>query len=159
MRRITNLDWQVGADVVDVLGEHGNVLSALVGDAGDAVVIDDDIGRGSGTVGRRFGLGWAGIGLTGLRNHGVHDGAVGDASGLGEQIAALALEFFGGGFASRHDVAGDASRSDYADADRDDDPCRTEGEWNMNWNERQHRASAQKHSVWKALRRVEVLSE
>ena len=46
--------------------------------------------------------------VAGLRNHGVHDGAVSDASGTGKQVATLALDLLGGGFAPRKQVDGDA---------------------------------------------------
>jgi len=79
---VANLDRQVGADVADVVGESGNVLGALVGDTGDAVVVDEQA-RGMGRVvgGKRC----------------VSDGAVGDAAHCGEQVATAALDLFRGG--------------------------------------------------------------
>ena len=139
VRRVANLDGEVGADVVDVVGQGGDVLGALVGDAADAVVVDDDVGRWGGTFGLGGGLGGAGGGAARLHDHGVHDGAVGDASGTGEQVAAFALDLFGGGLAPRQDIAGDADRSDYANANRGEDSGRAEGERHMNWNQREHR--------------------
>ena len=61
---------------MDQLREGADVLGALVGDACDAVVVDDDVGRG----GRFFERGVEG---EGLRDEGVHDGSVGDAAGDG----------------------------------------------------------------------------
>ena len=133
---VADLDGEVGADVVDEFGEGGDVLGALVGDAGDAVVVDDDVGGGGGF----FGCGWGGIGLcVGLRDEGVHDGAVGDAAGAGEEFAALAFELFFGGFVAREEVDGGACRGGYGGAGRGDDSRGAEVGREMSWIQQVHR--------------------
>ena len=51
MRRIANLDGKVRPDAVDILRQRSDILSALIGDASDAVVIDDDVRRRPRTIG------------------------------------------------------------------------------------------------------------
>ena len=41
---VADLDGEIDADVADEFGEQGDVLGALVGDAGDAVGVDEDGG-------------------------------------------------------------------------------------------------------------------
>jgi hypothetical protein len=132
---VADLDGEVGAYATDVFGEGGDVLGALVGDAGDAVVVDDDVGGGDGVRRLRGGV-WT----AGFIDHGVHYGAVGDAAGGGEEIAAFALEFFGAGPFALEDVGGYADRSNGADAQGGDGPRGTEGEREMRCNQRKHRA-------------------
>ena len=53
MEIVTDLDGQISSDVADVIGEGGNVLGALVGDAGDAVVVDGRRGVWVGSSGAK----------------------------------------------------------------------------------------------------------
>ncbi len=110
---VADLDGQVGADVADVFGEGGDVLGALVGDAGDAVVVDEEA-WGVGGVVRLEGC--------------VGDGAVGDAAHGSEAVAALALDLFGGGFLAPEDIAGYRYCSGSAHRDGGDSTGRAEGE-------------------------------
>jgi hypothetical protein len=88
---VTDLDGQIGADVADVIGEGGNVLGALVGDAGDAVVVDE----------KAWGVGGV---VRGKRR--VGDGSVGDATHGGEQVAAAAFDLFRGGLFAGKQITG-----------------------------------------------------
>lgn len=75
----TNLNGKIDAYVANVVGERADILGALVGDAGDAVAVDEGVGGGV------FGfVGPAGLG----------DGAIDDAAGGGEVLATLALDLF-----------------------------------------------------------------
>jgi hypothetical protein len=151
---VADLDGQVGADVVDLVGEGGDVLGALVSDAGDAVVVDDDVGGGGGF----FGLGWGGIGA-GLRNEGVHDGAVGDAAGGGKEFAALAFELFGGGIVAGEEIGGNASCGHQDSADRSEHDARVaERQRRMNWIQQKH-GVCQEDSSRRAVREPGVLRE
>ena len=82
---------------MDVLCKRGDVLGALIGDPGNSVVVDDDLRRRNRTIGLSRNL----RSVAGLRNHGVHNGAVRDPSGAGKKFATLALDLLGGGFAPR----------------------------------------------------------
>ena len=53
-----DLDGEVDTDLADEVGERGDVLGALVGDAGDLVAVEED-GWGVGV-----GVGW-GVGVGG----------------------------------------------------------------------------------------------
>ena len=92
MEVVANLDGEVSADVADVVGEGGDVLSALVGNAGDAVVVDEQAGGVGGVVRG----GWR-----------VGDGPVGDAAHSREKVAAIAFDLFGGRFFTGEEIAGD----------------------------------------------------
>lgn len=144
MWSVADLNGEVGTDAADVFGEGGDVLGALIGDAGDAVVVDDDVGSGDGVFQLQAvwtaGRGAAGRLAGGFVDHGVHDGAVGDAAGGGEEVAAFALDFFRGGALAREDVGGNADRSSYTDAEGGDGPRRAEGERQLRWNKRKHGA-------------------
>ena len=98
---VADLDGKVGSDITDVFGECGDVLGALVGDAGDAVVVDEQARSVGGVVGRGGCVG---------------DGAVGDAAHGGELVAALTLELFRGRFFAGEDIGGCRCRSDSADS-------------------------------------------
>ena len=53
VRQIANLNRKIRPDAMDVLRQGGNVLGALVSDAGDSVVVDDDLWRRRSNVGLR----------------------------------------------------------------------------------------------------------
>jgi hypothetical protein len=93
---VADLDGQVGADVADVVGERGDVLGALVGDASDAVIVDEQT-RGVGGVVKGEGR--------------VGDGSVGDAAHGGEKVTALSLDLFRGGLFTGEYVGGHCCRS------------------------------------------------
>ena len=84
---VADLYGVVEAQVLDEGGEGGDVLGALVGDAGDAVAVDDGVGLG-------FGGGY------------VDEGSVDDAAEGGEAFAAALLALGGGGAALEHDDDG-----------------------------------------------------
>ena len=52
-----DLDGEVDADLADEVGEWGDVLGALVGDAGDLVAVEEDGGGVGVDAGRGVGLG------------------------------------------------------------------------------------------------------
>ncbi len=72
----------VDAEAEDLIGEMADVLGAVVGDAGEAVAVDEDVGCWGDAV-------VAGEGA------GVEDDAVGDAACAGEVFAAAALDLVG----------------------------------------------------------------
>ncbi len=88
---VADLDGQVSTDVADVVGEGGDVLSALVGDASDAVVVDEQAGGVGGVVGG----GWR-----------VGDGSIGDAAHGSEKVASVALDLFWSKFFTGEEIAG-----------------------------------------------------
>ena len=67
-----------------MVGKPRDVLGAVVGDAGEAVAVDEDFGRGVHAL------------IAGKRA-GVEDETVGDAAVGGEVLAAAALQLFRGG--------------------------------------------------------------
>ena len=89
MEVVADLDGQVGADVADVVGEGGDVLGALVGDACDAVVVNEQAGGVSGVVGSEGRVG---------------DGSVSDTAHGSEKVAAGALDLFGGKFFTGEEI-------------------------------------------------------
>ncbi len=94
---VADLDGVVEAEIFDERGEGGDVLRALVGDAGDAVTVDE---------GARLGFGGGD----------VDEGAVDDAAEGGETLAAALLALQGGGAALEEDDDDDGG-------DRGDDGC------------------------------------
>lgn len=80
-RVVADLGGLVDAEAEDEVGEERDVLRAVVGDAGEAVGVVEDVWGGRGAV---FAVEGAGVG----------DDAVGDAAGGGEALAAAALHFF-----------------------------------------------------------------
>ena len=99
----------VDAEADDLVGQAGDILSAVVGDAGEAVAVDQDLGGGRDAV-------FAGEGA------GVEDDAVGDAAGAGELFAAAALDFFSRGAAQVNDEPDEAGECDDAGCDAADEP-------------------------------------
>jgi hypothetical protein len=106
------------------IGESGYVLGALVGDAGDAVVVDEKGWGVGGVVGREGRVG---------------DGSVGDAAYGGEKIAAAALDLFRSGAGAADDVPGYTNQGGSADRDGGDSSQGAKGERQMSWIERKHR--------------------
>ena len=88
-----DLDRKIDADVANVFGERANVLGALIGNAGDAIAVDEGVGCGI------FGF----VSPARLR-----DAAINDAAGCGKVVAALALDLFLIGLLSIHAVPRDA---------------------------------------------------
>jgi hypothetical protein len=78
---VAKLHGLVDAEAEDLVGQRANVLRAVVGDAGEAVAVDEDVGR------------WRDAVIPG-EGAGVEDDAVGDATGEGEMLAAAALDLF-----------------------------------------------------------------
>ena len=122
-----------------MVGEGGDILGALVGDAGDAVVVDDDVGGRCGSAGFRGGFGGANCRCASFGGHGVHDGAVGDAAGASEEVASLALDLFGGGALAGEGVGGQADQGGGTDTQGGDGPRIAERVRQMRWNQRKHR--------------------
>jgi len=94
----------VEAISADLLGEHGDILRAVVDDAGEAIAVDEDFGGGVEAV-------FAGEGA------GVEDEAVGDAAVDGEVLAAAALKLFGRGPARDDEPPDSADEQDDAGGD------------------------------------------
>lgn len=98
----TDLNGEIDADVADEVGKGVDVLSALIGDAGDDVAVDEDFGQVDGiggVVGRMVGA------------EGVGDAAVGDAAGGGDGVAAELLDLVWGGSAAGEEIDGGADSS------------------------------------------------
>ena len=87
-------DGLVEAESADLVGEHGDILRAVVGDSSEAVAVDEDLRGGIEAFIAREGTG-------------VHDEAVGDAAEAGKVLASSSLQLFGGG-AVRDDEPPDA---------------------------------------------------
>ena len=76
---VADLDGEIGPDIEDVIGKQGDILGALIGDASDAVVVDQNQRSCDCVVLRRGNLG---------------DAAVGDPSSDGKKIAAFPFDLF-----------------------------------------------------------------
>ena len=137
-RGVADLDGEVGTDAADVTGEGGDVLGALVGDTGDAVVVDNDGGRGDGLLGGFREFVCVIGGLAGSVDYGVHDSAVGDAAGESDEVAAFAFEVFGGGALAGKEVNGHADCRGCAGTDGCEGSRGTEGRRQIRWNQVQH---------------------
>jgi hypothetical protein len=87
---VADLDGFVEAEAADAVAEVGDVLGAVVGDAGEAVAVEEDFGFG-------------GDGFFAVEGAGVDDEAVDDAAAGGEALAAAAFDFFGGRAAGADD--------------------------------------------------------
>ena len=74
VRVVTDLDGKVGADIADVIGKQSDVLGALIGDAADTVVVNDDERHRVRVV---------------LLQRGLGDAAIGDAARGCEKVAAV----------------------------------------------------------------------
>ena len=120
---VADLNREVGADVADVVGEGGDVLGALVGDAGDAVVVHQ----------KAWGVGGI-VGCGGC----VGDGAVGDTAYGGEEVSTRALDLFGGGAGAANDVPEEADQGYCADGDGGDSSRGAENEGQMDWKMWKH---------------------
>ena len=136
---VADLDGQVGADAANVVGECGDILSALVGDASDAVVVDDDVGWRCGCAGLEGRFGGANCRCAAFGGHGVHDGAVGDAAGASEEVASRAFDLFRGGALAGEGVGGQADQCGGTDTQGGDGPRIAERVRQMRWNQRKHR--------------------
>jgi hypothetical protein len=110
---VADLDWQIGTDIADMVGQGGNVLGALIGHAGDPVVVDEQARSVGGIVGREGG---------------ICDGAVGDAAHRGKLIAALTLNLLRGRFFARKHIGRYRCRSSDASCNNCHPSRRTEGE-------------------------------
>jgi hypothetical protein len=120
-----DLDGKVDADLTYVLGEVGDVLGALVGDAGDAIAIEEHGGGGGGGVRR----GWD-------EPLGFGDAAVGDAADVGEVVAA---QVFALGFCNAlagKEIAGKAGDGGEAEAQYSQAPWGAEQQRQMDWKVR-----------------------
>ena len=124
---VADLDGEIGADVANVVGEGGDVLGALVSDAGDAVVVHEEMG----SVGRVVGC-----------EGSVGDGAVGDAALGGEEIAAGALDLFRGEAGAADDVPDYTQQGCGADGEGGDSSRGSESERQMGWKMWKHRSLA-----------------
>ena len=80
MRIVANLDGQVCADLIDMVGEQGDILCTLIDDATDPVAVGDQ----ARCIRRTILIEWR-----------IDDVAVGDAAGECEQIAPAAFQLFG----------------------------------------------------------------
>ena len=123
-----DLDGQVDADVADVIAERGDVLSALVGDAGDAIAIDEDAGGGGG---------WA-LGGGVAEPVGLGDAAVRYATDLCKVVAADTLDLRWRGSSTGEYVGGDARDGGCAETDGDQIPRVTEQHGQKNWDLYEH---------------------
>jgi len=85
-RVVTERDGLVQTVATDLVGEHGDILRAVVGEAGDAVAIDEDLRGGIERFFVREGAG-------------VLDEAIRNAAVKREVLAAPALQLFRGGSA------------------------------------------------------------
>ena len=99
---VANLDRLVDAVAEDEVGQAGDVLGAVVGDAGEAVAVEEDLGSGGDAV---FAVEAAG----------VDEVTVGEAAGEGEVLAAAALQLFRSGTVGADDP--------HDGACEDDDSC------------------------------------
>lgn len=118
MKIVANLNGEIDADIADVFCEGADVLSALVADTGDAVVVDEHAGS----------AGWI-IRFAGS----IGDGAVGDAAHGGEKVAALALHLFRRGNRTSKEIPSHASGGGCANRDRGDEPRGAECEGQRVW--------------------------
>jgi hypothetical protein len=123
VRIVTDLDGQVDAQAADVVGQSGDYLAAFVGDAGDTVVVDDDLRRA-----RKLFVGCGDIA----------DTAVGDTANVGEEIAAIAFYLFHGKSWPLEKVPGKTSRSHGTDGNDSDIPRRSKRKKQLGWISRKH---------------------
>ena len=65
-------------------------------------------------------------------------------AGTGEQFAAFTFNLFGGWLLPRKDVDEKSGDGHNSNANRGDDPRRTERERQMNWNQREHSLLAER---------------
>ena len=101
---VLDLDGLVDAEAGGAIGDGGDVLAAVVGDAGDAVAVHEQLGGGAGA-------------FFAVEGAGVDDAAVGDAALRGEVFAAAAFELGGGRTAAASDQPGDDACDDEACGD------------------------------------------
>ena len=134
---IADLDGQVGADVANVFGEGGDVLGTLIGDACDAVIVDEKVRSVGGVIGGGVGIG---------------NGAVGYAAPDGELFATRAFNLFGGGLLAREKISRDCGCSKGAHCDGGYASRRAKGKRHVECNGRKHRACP-KNSLLSAARR------
>jgi hypothetical protein len=142
MRLITNLDREVCAYPMNVIGKRGDVLGTFVGNPRDAVVIDDDV-RGRNDVFRiesiqlNGGLRQISLG-DGLGHECVHNRSIGNAPNTGEYFPAFPFDLFGSRFAPRQDITGDPNGGCEAEPSREDNPRGAKDERDLVWKEREH---------------------
>ena len=96
---VADLDGLVDAVAADAVREAGDVLGAVVGDAGEAVAVEEDFGGGGNAV---FAVEGAGI----------DEVAVRDAADGCEAFAAAAFDFFRGGAARADDEPASGSEDE-----------------------------------------------
>ena len=101
---VADLDGLVDAVAGSAFGEKGDVLRAVVGDAGDAVAVEQEVGRGTDAFGAVVGAG-------------VDDAAVGDAAVEGEVLTSAAFELDGRGATAADVKPGGTARSGDARGD------------------------------------------
>ena len=135
LRVVTDLDGQVDADATDVVRQRGDDLPALVTDAGDSVVVDDDLRDARRFfLARQYVLGGQGV----LIGRHVGDAAIGDAADIGEEISTIALDLFGGKPGALEKVPGNARRRRRPYCNGSDVSWGTKREKQLGWNRRQH---------------------
>jgi hypothetical protein len=106
---VAELDGLVDAVTEDEFGELGDVLRAVVGDAGKAVAVEEDVGRGGNAV----------FAVEAAR---IDEVAVGDAADEGEIFAAAAFELVRRGTAGADVVNGASGKDEDACGDAAENP-------------------------------------
>jgi hypothetical protein len=103
-RVVAKLNGLVDAEAEDLVGQEADVLCAVVGDACEAVAVDEHVG------------GWGDAVVAG-DGAGVEDEAVGDAAVEGKVLAATALDLFGRGAAQADDEIDERRDKDNSSGD------------------------------------------
>ncbi len=105
---VAHLDGLVEAEADDAVGEARDILGAVVGDAGEAVTVDEDLGCGGDTV-------------FAIEGEGVYDDAVADAAFGGDALTAAALYLFWGRGAPADNEPDQDAKDDSANDQRHDE--------------------------------------